>query len=71
MPLIVITRGRPESDSTPAREEEHRAAHKAIASASRRGRWLIAERSGHHVQIEQPDIVITVIKDLLSDTPNK
>jgi pimeloyl-ACP methyl ester carboxylesterase len=71
MPLIVITRGRPESDSTPAREEERRAAHKAIASASRRGRWLIAERSGHHVQIEQPDVVIAAIKDLLSGAPSK
>ncbi len=71
MPLIVITRGNPESDSTPAQEEEHRAAHKAIASASRRGRWLIAERSGHHVQIERPDVVIAAAKDLLSSAPNK
>jgi pimeloyl-ACP methyl ester carboxylesterase len=71
MPLIVITRGRPESDSTPVREEERRAAHKAIASASRRGRWLIAERSGHHVQIERPDVVIAAIKDLLSGAPSK
>ena len=71
MPLSVITRERPESDWTPAREEERRAAHKAVASASRRGRWLIAERSGHHVQIERPDIVIAAIKDLLSGAPNK
>jgi hypothetical protein len=58
LPLIVITRGRPDSDSTPAREDERRSTHKAIASASRRGRWLVAERSGHHVQIEQPDLVV-------------
>ena len=66
MPLIVITRGRPESDGTAATEEARRAAHKAIASASRRGRWLLAERSGHHVQIEQPDVVVAAIKDVLS-----
>lgn len=71
MPLIVITRSLPESDWTPAREEERRAAHKAVASASRRGRWLIAERSGHHVQIERPDLVIAAIKDLLPGTPSK
>ena len=71
MPLVVITRGRPESDSTAEREEARRAAHKAIASASRRGRWLIADRSGHHVQIEQPDIVISAVKDTLSAAQNK
>jgi pimeloyl-ACP methyl ester carboxylesterase len=63
MPVIVITRGIPESDSTPAREEERRRAHKSIASASKKGRWLIAERSGHHIQIDQPDVVIAAIKD--------
>jgi pimeloyl-ACP methyl ester carboxylesterase len=71
LPLVVITRGRPESDSTAEREEARRAAHKAIASASRRGRWLIADRSGHHVQIEQPDIVISAVKDVLSAAQNK
>jgi pimeloyl-ACP methyl ester carboxylesterase len=68
MPLIVITRGIPESDSTEAKEEARRAAHKAIASASRRGRWLVAERSGHHVQIEQPDAVVAAIAEVLQAT---
>ena len=45
IPLIVITRGRAESDWTAAKEEARRAAHKAIASASRRGRWLLAGRA--------------------------
>ena len=65
MPLIVITRGIPESDETAARAEERRRAHKAIASASRRGRWLIAGKSGHHVQIDQPDVVIDAIRDVI------
>jgi pimeloyl-ACP methyl ester carboxylesterase len=65
MPLIVITRGIPESDETAARGEERRRAHKAIASASRRGRWLIAAKSGHHVQIDQPDVVIGAIRDVM------
>jgi pimeloyl-ACP methyl ester carboxylesterase len=65
MPLIVITRGIPESDETAARGEERRRAHKAIASASRKGRWLIAAKSGHHIQIDQPDVVIAAIKDVI------
>ena len=71
MPLIVITRGRPDSDSTLAREEERRSTHKAIASASRRGRWLLAERSGHHVQIEQPELVVAAIQELLPAPTNQ
>jgi pimeloyl-ACP methyl ester carboxylesterase len=71
MPLMVITRGRADSDSTEAKEEAHRAAHKAIASASRRGRWVIAERSGHHVQIEQPELVTVAIADVLKAIQNK
>jgi len=65
IPLVVITRGIPESDETAARTEERRKSHKAIASASRNGRWLIAGRSGHHVQIEQPDVVVAAIADVL------
>lgn len=66
LPIIMITRGRPEADSTPEKEEARRAAHKAVASASAKGRWLVAERSGHHVQIEQPDVVSGAIQDVLS-----
>ena len=65
MPLIVITRGIPEGDETASGLEQRRASHKAIASASRKGRWLIAEKSGHHIQIEQPDVVLTAIADVL------
>ena len=71
LPLTVITRGRPESDSTEAKEDARRTAHKAIASASRHGRWLIAERSGHHVHIEQPDVVIAAIAEVLRATQQK
>ena len=65
MPLIVITRGIPESDETAAQRRGAPQAHKAIASASRRGRWLIAGKSGHHVQIDQPDVVIDAIRDVM------
>jgi hypothetical protein len=64
LPLIVITRGRPEADESAARTAERRHAHQAIASASRQGRWVLAERSGHHVQIDQPDVVIAAIRDV-------
>jgi len=33
---------------------------------SRRGRQIIAARSGHHVQIDEPALVISTIEQLLA-----
>jgi hypothetical protein len=37
-----------------------------MASLSRRGRQLIADRSGHHVNLDQPEVVASAIEQLLS-----
>jgi pimeloyl-ACP methyl ester carboxylesterase len=70
IPVIVITRGRPDGEGpiSVAREDAHRADHAAIASLSRRGRQVIAERSGHHVQLEDPELVIRLIDEILVAT---
>jgi pimeloyl-ACP methyl ester carboxylesterase len=66
-PVVVITRGRPEGEGATAvaREQAHRADHAAIAALSRRGRQVIAEGSGHHVQLEDPALVVRLIEELL------
>jgi pimeloyl-ACP methyl ester carboxylesterase len=68
MPLIVLTRGLPESDGPDAKtlEEEHRKAHAAVALMSSRGKLIVAERSGHHVQIDEPELVVSSIADVVS-----
>ena len=67
LPLVVITRGR--SDETgpdsAALEAEHRKDHTMIAGLSRRGRLVVAARSGHHVQIEEPDLVVSAVREML------
>jgi pimeloyl-ACP methyl ester carboxylesterase len=69
-PVIVITRGRTDGEgpAAAAREAAHRADHAAIAALSRRGRQVIAERSGHHVQLEEPALVIRLIEEILVAT---
>jgi hypothetical protein len=42
--------------------------HAALAALSRRGKHVIAERSGHHVQIEQPELVASLIQDVVETT---
>ena len=72
LPLIVITRGLADEVGPRAQEleAEHRRDHAAMAAQSRRGRQIIAERSGHHVNIEQPEIVVSAVRDMLASLGN-
>jgi pimeloyl-ACP methyl ester carboxylesterase len=71
LPLIVITRGLPEETGADAaeREAEHRKDHAAIAALSRRGKQIIAERSGHHVQLQEPQVVVSAIQEIVATAP--
>ncbi len=64
IPLIVLTRGIAEENSK-ALEDEHRQAHASVAAMSRQGKLIIAERSGHHIQLEEPELVIKAIRDVV------
>ena len=68
MPLIVLTRGISEKDGPDGKAfgEEHRRDHAAIASMSRNGKLVIATRSGHHVQLDEPELVIKSIGEVLA-----
>ncbi len=68
LPLTVITRGVPEDSGAAGavREEEHRKDHAAIAALSRRGKQIIAEHSGHHVQLEEPQLVVSAIQEVVA-----
>jgi len=68
VPLIVLTRGMPDETGADAatHEEEHRKDHAALAALSSRGKLVIAEHSGHHVQLDQPELVIQAIADVLA-----
>jgi pimeloyl-ACP methyl ester carboxylesterase len=70
MPLIVLTRGKSEEEGPDGKafEAEHRRDHAAMAAMSRNGKLIIAEHSGHHVQIDEPELVIKAIRDTLAGT---
>jgi hypothetical protein len=69
-PLIVVTRGKSEEEGPDGKafEAEHRRDHAAMAAMSRNGKLIIAEHSGHHVQIDEPELVIKAIRDTLAGT---
>jgi hypothetical protein len=66
MPLIVLARGVPEDDRDA--EEEHKADQAALVTLSRAGKLVIASHSGHHIPLDEPDLVVTAIGDVLAAT---
>ena len=72
MPLIVVTRGLPDEDGPGGKVvelERRKKEHRELAeSLSRNGRQIIADRSGHHVQLEQPEIVVSSVRDVIVTT---
>ena len=67
MPLIVLTRGISEENGADGKafEEEHRRDHAGIAAMSRNGKLVVATHSGHHVQLDEPELVIQSIREAL------
>lgn len=68
MPLIMLTRGIAERNGPDGKalEEEHRRDHASLAAMSRNGKLIIAAKSGHHIQLDQPELVIKAIQDVLA-----
>jgi len=73
MPLVVLTRGISDADGpdSKALEKEHRDDHAAVAKLSRNGKLIVAEHSGHHVQIDEPALVIDAIREVVTATHSK
>jgi pimeloyl-ACP methyl ester carboxylesterase len=68
LPLVVITRGISEEGGADGRafEDDRRKEHAALASLSRNGKHIIAARSGHHVQLDEPELVVTAIQQVVA-----
>jgi pimeloyl-ACP methyl ester carboxylesterase len=70
LPLTALTAG---SMSVPGMTPEaaaglHRewvAMQKEIVARSTRGRWILAEKSKHYIQWDQPDLVIQSVREML------
>jgi pimeloyl-ACP methyl ester carboxylesterase len=74
LPLVVLARGRP--DPLPPQiapppevsaevERIWRELQAELAGRSSRGRLVVAERSGHYIQLEQPDLVVAAIRQVV------
>jgi pimeloyl-ACP methyl ester carboxylesterase len=55
-PLIVITRGKRDPGMTEEREKEWSDSHKWLTTLSTRSELIVAEKSGHVVNVDQPEL---------------
>jgi len=68
LPLVVLTRGIAEEDGPDAvaLDEEHRKDHAVLAALSRKGELVIAKHSGHHIQLDEPELVTATIRRVVA-----
>jgi pimeloyl-ACP methyl ester carboxylesterase len=64
MPLTVITAGKVQYDDA-SLQADHGRTQASFAKLSRNGKQIIARESGHHVHIDEPDLVNGAVRDLL------
>lgn len=64
-PLVVISAARAEARLV--------AGHRALAGVSRTGRHVVAEESGHWVQLDRPDVIASSLRDvtMVKGTPTQ
>jgi pimeloyl-ACP methyl ester carboxylesterase len=72
-PLVIISRGRPRlsQEKHEKMHEEHLEAQKKLLSESSYSRLIIAENSGHWINIDQPEIIIEVVKSMINESDMK
>jgi pimeloyl-ACP methyl ester carboxylesterase len=70
MPLVVLTRGLTDDGrpNTTEGAEEHRKEQAPLAKLARSGRQIIATHSGHHVHLDEPELVIKSIREVVAAT---
>ncbi len=73
LPLIVLSHGRPDltlglTDAEQAQfEQEWAAMQRELAGLSSNSQQIIAEKSGHYIQLDQPELAIESILELVKD----
>lgn len=70
IPMVVITAGKPWWP-TEERNKLFRAAHESSVTGNPNRSQVIAERSGHNVIADRPDVVLAAIKDVVARIHSK
>jgi pimeloyl-ACP methyl ester carboxylesterase len=73
LPVIVLGHGKPYARIPPLTDDQWAAADRLwrglqedLAKRSPQGQFRLAERSGHFIQLDQPEIVIQAVRDIIN-----
>ena len=69
MPLIVLTRGKseyPDGDEGRNLNEERKRMQADLLKLSRNSKQIIAANSGHHIQLDDPTLVLDAIRRVVA-----
>jgi hypothetical protein len=68
MPLAVMTRGLPDETGPNAKalEEDHKQDQAAMTLLSQNSKQVIATHSGHHIQLDEPELVVETIRGVMT-----
>ena len=67
IPLIVLTRGKseyPDTESGRQLNEERKRMQLDLLNLSRNSKQIVATTSGHHIQLDEPELVIAAIRQV-------
>jgi pimeloyl-ACP methyl ester carboxylesterase len=75
-PLIVLTRGLPATDeekgwTVEQQEQDHKRLQAKLARLSRNSQQIVVEKSGHHIQLDQPDAVVDAVRRVVTAVKEK
>jgi pimeloyl-ACP methyl ester carboxylesterase len=71
VPVIVVTAARPLAEQKGFKAEVRPvwiASHEELAKQFPQGKHVITEKSGHGIQVEQPDLVVYLIRDVVEQS---
>ena len=69
LPLIVLSRGRSRRLESGRSERAKRSTteiRRRLIALSRIGKQVVAKRSGHHIPLDEPDLVVAAIRDVIA-----
>jgi hypothetical protein len=66
-PLVVLTRGIPEfqGPNAGAQNEARQKEQAELATRARAGKQIVSARSGHHIDLEDPELVAQAVRDVV------
>ncbi len=73
-PLIVLTRGKreyPDSDAGTILNDDRKRMQRDLLNLSRNSKQIIASTSGHHIQLDDPKLVIDAIRQVLDSAQRR